>query len=132
MQQRQIGTVRGATNVTGEATRTEDMSRCMGLQGVVEEVEVTDLTRDVRFDATRTTKTVEKHSLTITAAARNRWCILPDAGGVAVTTHREDVDEVNGIIEGEGAAEATKWEQIRMPSNGEGDNRSTMWRMNHA
>jgi hypothetical protein len=42
------------------------------------------------------------------------------------------VDEVNGIIEGEGAAEATKWEQIRMPSNGEGDTRSTMWRMNRA
>ena len=123
MQQRQIGTVRGATNVTGEATRTQDTSRRMGLQGVVGEVEGPDLTRDVRFDMTHTATTVEKRSLTTTAAARNRWCTLPDAVGVGVTTHLEVVDEVSGIIEGEGAAEATKWEQIRMPSNGEGDNR---------
>jgi hypothetical protein len=45
------------------------------------------------------------------------------------------VGEVNGKIEGkeeEGPAEATKQGQIRIPSNGEGDNQSTMCRMNRA
>ena len=45
------------------------------------------------------------------------------------------MEEVNGKIEGkeeEGPAEATKQGQIRIPSNGDGDNQSTMWRMNRA
>ena len=45
------------------------------------------------------------------------------------------MEEVNGKIEGqeeEGPAEATTQGQIRMPSNGEDDNQSTMWRMSQA
>ena len=45
------------------------------------------------------------------------------------------MEEVNGKIAGkeeEGPAEATKQGQIRIPSNGEGDNQSTMCRMNRA
>ena len=72
MQQRPIGTVRGATNVTGEATRTKDMSHRTGLQEVGEEVEGSDLTTDIQFDVTHTTEKTGKHSSTTTVAERNR------------------------------------------------------------
>jgi hypothetical protein len=57
----------------------------MGLQGVVEGVEGSDLTTDGNFDATRTVKKGEERSLITIAAARNRWSILPDVGGVVGT-----------------------------------------------
>ena len=73
MQRRQIGTVKKALHVTGEATRTKDMSRRTGLhQEVVEEVEGSDLTTDIQLDMTHTTEKTGKHSLTTTVEERNR------------------------------------------------------------
>jgi hypothetical protein len=48
------------------------MSLRTGLQEVVEEVEGSDLTTDIRFDVTHTTEKTGKHSSTTTVAERNR------------------------------------------------------------